>query len=35
MEFVKGCVDKTLYTFTVYTEDEEIEAMDSVIGDGD
>lgn len=22
MEFVKGCVDKTLYTFTVFTEDE-------------
>lgn len=23
MEFVKGCLDKTLYTFTVFTEDEE------------
>ena len=22
MEFVKGCIDKTLYTFTVFTEDE-------------
>lgn len=23
MEFVKGCLEKTLYTFTVFTEDEE------------
>ena len=26
MEFVKGCVDNTLYTFTVFTEDENIGA---------
>lgn len=24
MEFVKGCIDKTLYTFTVFTEDEDV-----------
>ena len=30
MEFVKGCIDNTLYDFTVYTEDEDLEAPDYI-----